>query len=164
MTPTTGSLSITLFMIVLGSGMGLVMQVLVTSVQNAVPMQDIGAATAGANFFRSMGGSFGTAVFGALYSNELPSALARNFASRHVSPPSFSFSNLTPRLLRALPVKELAAIIHAVAETIDHIFVWSIAVGVVAFVVSLTLPEVAMRRTIRPIADEIPLSNAEPIL
>ena len=164
MTPTTGSTSITLFMIVLGSGMGLVMQVLVTSVQNAVPMQDIGAATAGANFFRSMGGSFGTAVFGALYSNELPSALARNFASRHVAPPSFSFSNLTPRILHSLPVQQLAAIVHAVADTIDHIFVWSIAVGVVAFVVSLTLPEVEMRRTIHPIADEIPLSNAEPTL
>ena len=58
-------------MLILGTGLGLVMQILITAVQNAVQHEDLGAATAGANFFRSIGGSFGTAVFGALYVNAL---------------------------------------------------------------------------------------------
>ena len=164
MTPATSATAVSLYMIILGSGMGLVMQVLVTSVQNAVPMQDIGAATAGANFFRSMGGSFGTAVFGALYSNELPSALARNLASRGIHGHGIALDNWSPKFLLSLPTNVVDAIVHAVSDTIDHIFVWSIVVGVIAFVVSLTLPEVAMRRTIHPTADETPMSNAESIL
>jgi len=54
----TSSTRIALYMFILGVGIGLVMQILVTAVQNAVDPSDIGAATAGANFFRSIGGSF----------------------------------------------------------------------------------------------------------
>jgi len=59
------------YMLVLGLGLGLVMQVLVIAVQNAVDYRNLGAATSGATFFRSIGGSFGTAVFGAIFSNLL---------------------------------------------------------------------------------------------
>ena len=63
----TSEVTLGSYMFILGTGIGLVMQILVTAVQNAVGHEDLGAATAGANFFRSIGGSFGTAVFGALY-------------------------------------------------------------------------------------------------
>ena len=72
-----------LCMLILGIGIGLVMQILVTAVQNAVDPGDVGAATAGTNFFRSVGGSFGTAVFGAIFSNELPRQLASATKSSH---------------------------------------------------------------------------------
>ena len=60
-----------LYMFVLGCGLGCVMQVLVLIVQNAVPHTELGVATSGATFFRSIGGSFGTAIFGAIFSNVL---------------------------------------------------------------------------------------------
>ena len=60
-----------LYMFVLGVGLGCVMQVLVLIVQNAVPYSELGVATSGATFFRSIGGSFGTAIFGAIFSNVL---------------------------------------------------------------------------------------------
>ena len=67
-----------LYMLVLGMGIGGVMQVLVIIVQNAVPHSELGVATSGATFFRSIGGSFGTAIFGAIFANVLVGNLARH--------------------------------------------------------------------------------------
>src|SRR5215470_10635681 len=69
---TTGIWLSSLYMLVLGAGIGASLQVLVVAVQNAVSYADLGAATGGATFFRSIGGSFGTAVFGAVFANVLP--------------------------------------------------------------------------------------------
>src|SRR3954465_13873872 len=63
-------------MLVMGLGLGLVMQVLVLAVQNAVEYADLGVATSGATLFRSMGGSIGTAVLGAIFTARLTSELA----------------------------------------------------------------------------------------
>src|SRR5947209_7769211 len=67
MNEQTSVLVSSLFMLVLGLGLGLVMQVLVIAVQNAVDYRNLGAATSGVTFFRSIGGSFGTAIFGAIF-------------------------------------------------------------------------------------------------
>jgi hypothetical protein len=68
-------------MFVLGVGLGCVMQVLVLIVQNAVPYSELGVATSGATFFRSIGGSFGTAIFGAIFSNVLVGNLVTHLGS-----------------------------------------------------------------------------------
>src|ERR1019366_409450 len=101
----TSSVTIAIYMFVLGVGLGLVMQILVTAVQNAVNQADLGAATAGANFFRSIGGSFGTAVFGALYANEFPRQLITGFGG-HL-PAGLNPSHLNPKILRRLPPSQL---------------------------------------------------------
>ncbi|HET7177357.1 MAG TPA: MDR family MFS transporter, partial [Solirubrobacterales bacterium] len=66
-----------LYMLVVGIGIGLVMQVLVLVVQNDVRPQEIGVATSTATFFRSVGGSFGVAIFGAIFASRLAEQLAR---------------------------------------------------------------------------------------
>src|SRR5690606_9548254 len=66
-----------LYMAVLGCGLGLVMQVLVIAVQNAVDYRDLGVATSGATLFRLIGGALGTAVFGAIFAGQLGGRLAR---------------------------------------------------------------------------------------
>src|SRR6266700_957564 len=73
---TTSDWLSSLYMLVLGAGIGASLQVLVVAVQNAVSYSDLGAATGGATFFRSIGGSFGTAAFGAVFSNVLAGNLA----------------------------------------------------------------------------------------
>src|SRR3984957_6811418 len=78
MSPTTSVLQDALSMLVLGAGLGGVMQVLVIIVQNGVPHSELGVATSGATFFRSIGGSFGTADFGAIFSNLLVGNLANH--------------------------------------------------------------------------------------
>ena len=86
----TSELTIALYTLFLGTRLGLVMQVLVTVVHNAIQHEDLGAATASANFFRSIGGSFDAAVFGAFYVNELPHCQASGLGAIplvHTIPP-----------------------------------------------------------------------------
>jgi len=160
---STSSVTMSVYMFILGAGLGLVMQILVTAVQNAVPHEDLGAATAGANFFRSIGGSFGTAVFGALYANELPHQLASGFKGVTSPLATLSPSSFTPSGLHKLPPQELSIVLHAISSTIQHIYVVATPFGIVAVVLSLFLPEIKLRTSLHPIADEVPLSNVDPL-
>ena len=77
MEPTTSALERSLDMVILGLGIGLVMQVLVLAVQNDVDYRNLGVATSGATFFRSIGGCFGVAICGAIFSNRLADELSK---------------------------------------------------------------------------------------
>ena len=161
---STSGATMALYMAVLGVGLGLVMQVLVTAVQNAVRFKDLGAATAGANFFRSIGGSFGTAVFGALYVNDLPHQLAANLRLHPTSASLPSPALWTPKNLRHLPANVLSVILHSIAGSIDQLYRFAVPIGVIAVILSLTLPEVTLRTSLHPVADEVPRSNADPLV
>ncbi len=142
---TTNGVVIAIYMVVLGTGLGAVMQILVVAVQNAVDIRDLGTSTAAANFFRSMGGSFGTAVFGAVYSNILPDRLMSNAAEvgGHLSlPPADQW---TPETLQRLEPTTLHVIVTSIAETIHTVFRYTLPFGVLAFLLSLTLPHVTLK-------------------
>jgi EmrB/QacA subfamily drug resistance transporter len=162
---TTSSLDTALFMLVLGIGIGLVMQILTTAVQNAVSHEDVGAGTAGANFFRSIGGSFGTAIFGAIFANRLPNELKTGLAGKvtgTVKLPSVSY--WSPKLIKSLPTPIRDIILDALSKSIAYIYVWAVPVGLLALLLSLTLPEVKLRKSLHPVADEIAMSNADPLV
>jgi EmrB/QacA subfamily drug resistance transporter len=95
------------YMFVLGLGLGLVMQVLVLAVQNAVPYSQLGVATSGATLFRSIGGSFGASVLGAIFAAQLTHNLAQAFpgqaslGSGHFDPSSLA--QLPPAVHDACP-------------------------------------------------------------
>jgi len=161
---TSSLLLMAVYMFILGVGIGLVMQILVTAVQNSVNHEDVGAATAGANFFRSIGGSFGTAVFGALFANEIPRKLASGLKGTRFAHGNFSIAQLTPKTLAVLPHHLFTIIVNALSGSIQVIFLWAVPVGVLAVVLSLTLPELKLRESLHPIADEVPMSNADPLL
>ncbi len=160
----TSNTRIALYMFILGVGIGLVMQILVTAVQNAVDLSDIGAATAGANFFRSIGGSFGTAVLGALYTNELAHRYALDVKNGALTKGFPAPARWTPNLLKAQPLNDLYVVVKEIAGSIQRAYIWAIPVGVLALLLSLTLPEIKLRASLHPIADEIPLSNADPLV
>src|SRR5271155_3712757 len=91
------------YMFVFGVGMGLIMQVLVVAVQNAVSYQDLGVATSSATFFRMIGGSFGTAVFGAIYAIVLNHTIAPTLAKVPASIlKSFNPQTINPGVLGKL--------------------------------------------------------------
>ncbi|MGH9020344.1 MAG: MFS transporter, partial [Acidimicrobiales bacterium] len=159
----TSSVTMAVFMFVLGAGIGLVMQILVTAVQNSVGHTDVGAATAGANFFRSIGGSFGTAVFGALYANEEPRAIAHGMAAQHLTY-RLTPSSFTPAGLHKLPAPVLHVVLAAITTSIQHIYRVATPIGVIAVLVALTLPEIKLRASLHPVADEVPLSSADPLV
>ncbi|NYD47078.1 EmrB/QacA subfamily drug resistance transporter [Actinomadura luteofluorescens] len=122
------TLSMSLRFALLGFGLGLVMQVLVIAVQNAVSYQDLGSATSGVTFFRQIGGSFGVAVFGSIFSNQLAGHVAD---LARVLPPGFDPAAVqgNPRLLDRYPVAVKDAVLHAYAQSIDSVFFWAVPVA-----------------------------------
>ncbi|MFG2845839.1 DHA2 family efflux MFS transporter permease subunit [Kitasatospora sp. NPDC048296] len=138
-----------LYFLVFGLGLGLVMQVLVLIVQNSVGYQDLGVATAGATFFRSIGASFGVSVFGTIFAGGLRSRLADALVGQPL-PPGFHVEAITsdPRLITRLPAAARAGVYHAYADSITRVFLYAVPVAVVAFVLSLFLREQKLRSTV----------------
>jgi len=148
MDENTGALSASLRFALLGLGLGMVMQVLIIAVQNASSYEDLGAATSGVTFFRQIGGSFGVAVFGSIFS----SALARNTEELLRGarlPPGFSpeAAQADPTTLNRLPPRLHAMLMHAYSESIGSVFLWAVPVAAVAFVLTWFLRELPLRET-----------------
>ena len=134
-----------LYMLVLGMGIGGVMQVLVIIVQNAVPHGELGVATSGATFFRSIGGSFGTAIFGAIFSNVLVGNLAKNLHGVHL-PAGFSSADATPALLSHLPAAVHLGFVAGYAESIQTVFIVATPIAALAFLATWLIPQVELRK------------------
>ncbi len=149
LTVTTGTLLTSLYMLVLGAGIGASIQVLVIAVQNAVQYADLGTATAGVTFFRSIGGSFGTAVFGAIFANVLPHNLARELRGLSLPSGVTAASGASPAVLDRLPAPVHSAFVHAYASSLHTVFLAAVPVGALAFLLSWTLQEVPLRTTTR---------------
>jgi EmrB/QacA subfamily drug resistance transporter len=159
MGPGTSAAQQTLYMVILGMGLGGVMQVLVIIVQNAVPQTELGVATSGATFFRSIGGSFGTAIFGAIFANVLVGNLAAHLHGLSL-PPGFNTQGITPALLAHLPALVHKGLIDAYAQTIQTVFVVSVPICALAFFFTLLIPHVELRRWSSPEAAEVPAAPA----
>jgi EmrB/QacA subfamily drug resistance transporter len=137
-------------MLVLGVGIGMVMQVLILAVQNAVEFRDLGVATSASTFFRQMGGSFGVAIFGAILSStvsrELPALLPADLP-RGDSGAMAELLN-SPERIRGLPQPIAHAVIEALSRGVHAVFLWAIPVLLVGFAVSWLLREVPLRDTV----------------
>ncbi|MEV0574720.1 MDR family MFS transporter [Streptomyces sp. NPDC050392] len=138
-------------LLLLGLGLGLLMQVLVQAVQNAVPDRDLGAATTTATFFRTMGQSFGAAVFGAVLTNQFAARVAESRA------PGLAGRDITPETLAGLPEPARAAGLDAFTAALGVVFVSAAAIMLVAFLVSFLLKEMRLREIddIDAVASEI---------
>ena len=140
------------YMVVLGAGIGLCMQVLTLIVQNTSSYRDLGVATSGVTFFRTLGSSFGAAVFGSLFANFLASRLPDALrASPGVNP---AVTN-TPKALHALPAAQIQPIVHAYAESLERVFLWAIPVALAGFLLALALKEVPLRGTAKASAGDL---------
>jgi EmrB/QacA subfamily drug resistance transporter len=133
------------YMLVLGMGIGGVMQVLVIIVQNSVPHSELGVATSGATFFRSIGGSFGTAIFGAIFANVLVGNLARHLHGVSL-PHGFSSADATPALLSHLPAAVHAGFVAGYAESIQTVFLVAVPIAALAFLATWLIPQVELQQ------------------
>jgi hypothetical protein len=140
------------YMLVLGAGIGLIMQVLTIIVQNTVDYRDLGVATSGVTFFRTLGSAFGAAIFGTIYANGLrnvlPGALVR---SPGVDPAAVG----APKALHSYPKNQIAPIVDAYAHSLHVVFLAAVPVAGVAFVLSLVLKEFALRDTAKAGATDV---------
>jgi EmrB/QacA subfamily drug resistance transporter len=130
-----------LYLFVLGTGIGLCMQVLVLTVQNTVNFEDLGVATSGVTFFRTIGSSFGAAIFGSLFTNFLSDRIGPALAASG-APPAAAES---PKVLHQLPAEMAAPIVNAYADSLGTVFLCAAPVATVGFVLALMLKEVPLR-------------------
>jgi EmrB/QacA subfamily drug resistance transporter len=147
----TSTLASSLYMLVLGAGIGATMQVLVIAVQNAVGYADLGAGTSGTTFFRSIGGSFGTSVFGAIFDHVLPRNLQSALHGLKLPVGVGVTGGASPAVLAKLPPPVHAAFVSGYAASIRTVFLAAVPVGAVAFLLTWTLKELPLRRTSRAV-------------
>ncbi len=135
-----------LYFFVLGAGIGLIMQILTLIVQNTADYRDLGTATSGVTFFRTLGGSFGAAVLGSIYSNNLADRLPVALVEAPGVSPQVATS---PEALWALPEATRAPVVEAYAASLHNVFLWAVPVALLALVVAFFLPQVTLRGTDR---------------
>ncbi|MFE6407113.1 MFS transporter [Streptomyces sp. NPDC057837] len=136
----TPRLHYSIWMAVLGAGIGMVMPVLIIAVQNSVRTADLGTATSASNYFRQIGGSVGAAVFGTLFADRLTDALADRLPARAgagLPDPE----SLTPQLVHTLPPALRDGYIRAYADAMPRIFLYLVPVLVLGLLVALFLKE-----------------------
>ncbi|MEU6216397.1 MDR family MFS transporter [Streptomyces sp. NPDC047022] len=145
----SGNAEMSFSFFVFGVGLGLVIQVLVLIVQNAVGYEDLGVATSGATFFRSIGASFGVAIFGTLFASSLGHNLVQALAGSRlpaaVTPGSLEAD---PRGVVALPVTVRPAVLHAFSDSITDVFLYAAPVALLGFVLAWFLREDKLRGSV----------------
>ncbi|MFD6329755.1 DHA2 family efflux MFS transporter permease subunit [Streptomyces niveus] len=149
------------YFFIFGAGLGLVMQVLVLVAQNSVRYEDLGVATSGATFFRSIGASFGVAIFGTIFTNLLRDKLTDSLAGKPL-PPGVSPGELAsdPRSVGSLPGAVRSGVLQSYSTSITDVFLYAVPVVLVAFVVSWFLKEDKLRGSVTaPEATETLASN-----
>ncbi|MFF8571504.1 MFS transporter [Streptomyces sp. NPDC015237] len=148
----TPRLHYSLWMAVLGAGIGMVMPVLVLAVQNSVRPADLGTATSANNYFRQIGGSVGAAIFGTLFADRLTDALADRIpAEAGAGLPDAEA--ITPQLVHSLPPALRDAYIEAYADAMPRIFLYLVPVLVLGLLIALFLKEKPLVSHNAPVTD-----------
>jgi EmrB/QacA subfamily drug resistance transporter len=137
------------FFFVFGAGLGLVMQVLILVAQNSVSYQDLGVATSGVTFFRSIGSAFGVAIFGTIFANRLTGQL-RDALAGQPTPPGVDAGQLAadPRAIGQLPADLRPSVLSAYSTSITDVFLYAVPVVLLAFVLAWFLREDKLRGSV----------------
>ena len=139
-----------LFMVILGLGVGATMQVTVLVVQNSVEHRDLGVATGAVQFFRQMGGAFGVAAFGAIMNFRLAADLPARVPPQALAEVGGDIGALlaSPAAIRALPPAVAAGVTASVESAIHAVFVWCVPPMVLGFGLAWFLKEIPLRETV----------------
>ncbi|KOG43025.1 MFS transporter [Streptomyces resistomycificus] len=150
----TPRLHYSVWMAVLGAGIGMVMPVLILAVQNSVRPADLGTATSANTYFRQIGGSVGAAVFGTLFADRLAGSLADRLpasAGGQLPDPQ----SLTPQLVHALPPELRDAYVRAYADAMPRIFLYLVPLLLLGLVLAFFLKEKPLVSHNAPAADPL---------
>ncbi|MCE0456088.1 MULTISPECIES: MDR family MFS transporter [Curtobacterium] len=137
------------YLFVFGAGLGLIMQVVVLVAQNAVPAEQVGTATSTNNYFREVGASLGTAVFGALFTARLTTSLTDVFrgAGGSATDAASSAGSIDPSTVAGLPPAVQDGIVNAYADSLAPVFWYLLPFIAVAFLLALFLPQITLSDT-----------------
>ncbi len=148
MDATTSRGESSLYMAILGLGIGCIMPTLVVTVQNSVAHQDMGTATAGINFFRQIGASFGTALIGSLFINRLTSNLADNLPAKAAGSLGQHANGMSPEQLQQLPPALAHDVVVSYAHALTPLYAYVAPLLGVAFILAWFVKEIPLTTTL----------------
>jgi EmrB/QacA subfamily drug resistance transporter len=140
---TSSHLYVSVGMAMVGLGVGAAMPIMTLAVQNTASQDDMGVATSSVNFFRSLGSSFGVALFGTLMTARLDSTLSARLPDVDLAASQGLLNS--PDAIRVLPVEQFDAVIEGITSGIVLVFEVALPIMVAAFVLSFLLKEVPLR-------------------
>ena len=138
----TSRLTSAIYYVILGLGMGFLMQMVSLIGQNSVEQRDMGVASSARMFFQQIGGSLGVAAFGAIFARQLTSSLASATGGTHISA---SGGQLDPATVNSLPAPVRHDVFFAIAHAVQHVFVWAAPAGLIIFALAWFIKEVPLR-------------------
>jgi EmrB/QacA subfamily drug resistance transporter len=151
--PHTTFLRTSLDMVVVGLGVGLILQVIVVAVQNSVPFSRLGVATSTATFFRSIGGAFGVSALGTVFDSRLLSQLTRHASKAQLSLVRGGSIAANPAQINRLAPAERVVYVNAFSHALQDVFTVAVPFAVLALVLSLLMKEIPLRTTTRGLPD-----------
>jgi len=144
----TTRVTLALYYVVFGLGMGFIMQMVSLIAQNSVEQKDMGVASSARMFFQQIGGSLGVAAFGAVFARRLTQSLASAAGSgAHISATG---GQVNPATVNSLPAPVKHDVFFAIAHAVQSVFVWALPAAVLIFVLALFIKEVPLRGRVAP--------------
>jgi len=140
--PHTSRLITGVFYVVLGVGMGFLMQITSLIVQNSVELKDMGVASSSRTFFQQIGGSIGVSLFGVIFINRLTAIINSRVPGAHMHA---STSSLDPATINTLPAVVRDAAFYAISKGLDAVFLWTIPASALVFLLALWVKEIPLR-------------------
>jgi EmrB/QacA subfamily drug resistance transporter len=160
--PHTSFALAAVYMVVVGLGIGLVMQVLVVAVQNSVPFTQLGTATSTATFFRTIGAVFGVAALGTVFNNRLLAQLRTHASAAQLKLLHGSSVAANPAQINRLPAAQRLVFVGAFSHALQTVFLVAVPFTVLAFLLSWFMKEIPLRTTARVSAPRAETTTAEP--
>ena len=155
---TTTKLESGLYYVVLGVGMGFLMQITSVIVQNSVEPKDIGVASSSRTFFQQIGGSLGVALFGAVFARRLVESMATLMPGMHLNAGG---GQLNPVTVNHLPAPVRHDVFFAISHAIQGVFWMAVPAALAVFVLAWFIKEVPLRSSAPPPPSEAPASEPE---
>ena len=150
---------------VLGTGLGLSMQMLILAAQNGSELRDMASTTAGVSFFRSLGGAVGVAAFGAILTNRLNSEMADRLRAAHIALPGGSSPKLgSPSAIQSLPGPIKHIVLESFTSGLETVFMVGVPIALLGFVATVFLKELPLRGAAMPAPEPKPLSKDDLVL
>jgi EmrB/QacA subfamily drug resistance transporter len=140
--PDTSKLTAGAWFVVLGAGMGFLMQITGLIVQNSVSPRDMGVASSSRMFFQQIGGSIGVSLFGVIFTRRLAESMAALMPGVHLGAGG---GQLDPATVNTLPAAVRSAAFISISHAIDSVFVWAAPAAAAVFVLALLIKEVPLR-------------------
>jgi hypothetical protein len=147
--------------VVLGLGMGCLMQMMSLIAQNSVELKDMGVATSARMFFQQIGGSLGVAAFGAIFAHKLTSSMSSLKAGGKAP---VSGASLDPATVTSLPPAVREVVYSGIAQAVHTVFLWAIPASVLVFLLALLIKEVPLRGRAAPSGEDVPAPEAEALI